>query len=161
MKRREFITLLGGGAAAWPLAARGQVFQKRPLIAVLGGGTRASSLGVMDAFRQGMRELGYVEDGNFDMVYRYADGYAERLPALAQEVVRLKPDVILAPATGQAVVAKKATGTTALLVALEVLVMGAASLLFAPLPFRLPLHRWHSDGASTQRRGGASECVIR
>jgi len=66
---------------------------------------------VMDAFRQGMRELGYVEGGNFDMVYRYADGYAERLPALAQELVRLKPDVILAPATGQTVAAKKATRT--------------------------------------------------
>src|SRR6516225_3142389 len=111
MKRREFITLLGGAAAAWPLAARAQVSQKRPLIAWLGGATRASSLGVMDAFRQGMRELGYVEGGNFDMVYRYADGYAERLPALAQELVRLKPDVILAPATGQTVAAKKATRT--------------------------------------------------
>jgi putative ABC transport system substrate-binding protein len=65
----------------------------------------------VDAFLQGMRELGYVEGGNFEMVYRYSDGYAERLPALAQELLRLKPDVILAPATGQAVAAKKATGT--------------------------------------------------
>jgi putative ABC transport system substrate-binding protein len=58
-----------------------------------------------------MRELGYIEGSNFDITYRYADGYAERLPALAQELVGLKPDVILAPATGQAVAAKKATGT--------------------------------------------------
>jgi putative ABC transport system substrate-binding protein len=111
MRRREFITLLGGSAAAWPLAARGQVSHRRPLIAFLSGGTRAASLGFVDAFLLGMRELGYVEGGNFDIVYRYADGYAERLPTLAQEVVALKPDVILAPATGQAVAAKKATAT--------------------------------------------------
>jgi putative tryptophan/tyrosine transport system substrate-binding protein len=111
MNRRAFITLIGGAAAAWPLVLSAQVSHKRPLIAFLGGGTRASSLGVLDAFLQGMRELGYIEGGNFDMVYRYSDGYAERLPALAQELVRLKPDVIMAPATGQAVVAKKATGT--------------------------------------------------
>ncbi len=58
-----------------------------------------------------MRELGYIEGSNFDIVYRYADGYSERLPMLAQEVVALKPNVILAPATGQAVAAKKATET--------------------------------------------------
>ena len=110
MNRRALITLLGG-AAAWPRVAPAQVSQRRPLVALLGGGTRAASLGVVDAFLQGMRELGYTEGGNFDMAYRYADGYAERLPARAQEVVKLKPDVILAPATGQAVAAKKATGT--------------------------------------------------
>jgi putative ABC transport system substrate-binding protein len=110
MKRRALITLLGG-AAAWPLVVHAQASQRRPLVALLGGGTRAASLGVVDAFLQGMRELGYIEGSNFDMVYRYADGYAERLSALAQEVVKLKPDVIFAPATGQAVAAKKATGT--------------------------------------------------
>jgi putative tryptophan/tyrosine transport system substrate-binding protein len=110
MRRRDFITLLGG-TVAWPLAARAQVSHRRPLIAFLSGGTRAASLGFVDAFLVGMRELGYVEGSNFDIVYRYADGYAERLPTLAKEVVGLKPDVILAPATGQAVAAKKATGT--------------------------------------------------
>jgi putative ABC transport system substrate-binding protein len=58
-----------------------------------------------------MRQLGYVESRNFDVVYRYADGYAERLPALAKELVQLKPNVILAAATGQAVAAKNATAT--------------------------------------------------
>ena len=58
-----------------------------------------------------MQELGYVEGRNFAIIYRYADGYAERLPALAEELVGLKPAVILAPATGQAVAAKKATAT--------------------------------------------------
>src|SRR5262249_14800780 len=108
MKRREFLTLLGGATAAWPLAARAQ---ERPLIAWLSGGARGASVGFIDAFLQGMRELGYVESRNFDVVSRYADGYAERLPALAEELVRLKPKVILAAATGQAVAAKNATAT--------------------------------------------------
>jgi ABC-type uncharacterized transport system substrate-binding protein len=111
VRRRQFLTLLGGTAAAWPLKADAQLSQRRPLIAFLSGGTRAASLGFADAFLQGMRELGYFEGSNLDIVYRYADGYAERLPTLAQEVVALKPDVILAPATGQAVAAKKATAT--------------------------------------------------
>ena len=85
MKRREFIALLGGAAAGWPLAARAQVSHRRPLIAFLSGGTRAASLGFVDAFFLGMRKLGYVEGSNFDIVYRYADGYVERLPTLAKE----------------------------------------------------------------------------
>jgi len=108
MKRREFITLLGGAAAAWPRVTRAQ---QRPLVAWLSGGARAASLGFVDAFLEGMRQLGYVESRNFDVVYRYADGYAERLPALAKELVQLKPNVILAAATGQAVAAKNATAT--------------------------------------------------
>src|SRR5262245_9404206 len=93
IERRPFITLLGGAAAAWPLAARAQ---ERPLIAWLSEGARGASVGFINAFLQGMRELGYVESRNFDVLYRYADGYAERLPALAEELVRLKPKVILA-----------------------------------------------------------------
>ena len=108
--RRKFLATLGG-AAAWPLAARAQVSPRLPLVAWLSGGARPASLGFVDAFLQGMRELGYIESRNFDVVYRYADGYAERLPTLAQELVRLKPDVILAAATGQAVAAKSATST--------------------------------------------------
>jgi len=111
MNRRAFITLLSGAAVAWPLAARAQVSSRLPLVAWLSGGARPASLGFVDAFLQGMRELGYVESRNFDVVYRYADGYAERLPTLAQELVRLKPNVILAAATGQAVAAKSATST--------------------------------------------------
>ena len=111
VKRREFITLIGGAAAAWPLAARAQVSSRLPLVAWLSGGARPASLGFVDAFLQGMRELGYIESRSFDVVYRYADGYAERLPTLAQELVQLKPNVILAAATGQAVAAKSATST--------------------------------------------------
>jgi putative tryptophan/tyrosine transport system substrate-binding protein len=109
--RREFITLLGGAAAAWPLAARAQTSTKRPLIAWLSLGERTSSWVFVEAFLQGMREHGDVEERQFDIVYRFADGYIERLPSLADELVRLNPDVILAPASGPAVAAKKATAT--------------------------------------------------
>jgi putative tryptophan/tyrosine transport system substrate-binding protein len=108
MRRREFVSLLGG-AAAWPLAGRAQTSMKRPLIAWLSLGERTSSWVFVEAFLQGMREHDYVEGRQFDIVYRFADGYIERLPSLAEELVRLNPDVILAPASGPAVAAKKAT----------------------------------------------------
>ena len=110
MNRRAFIAGLGG-AAAWPLMARAQVSPGRPLIAWLSGGAQPGSSVFVDAFLQGMREHGYVEGRNFDIMYRFADGYVDRLPALAEELVRLHPNVILAPASGPAVAAKKVTST--------------------------------------------------
>ena len=110
MRRREFFGVLGSAAAAWPLAVLAQS-PKRPIIAWLGTGSRAASSGFIDALLQGMRDLGYVEGRDFDIVYRLGNGYAERLPALAEELVRLKPNVIVAAATGPAVAAKKATAT--------------------------------------------------
>jgi putative ABC transport system substrate-binding protein len=111
MRRREVITLLAGAAAAWPFGARAEVAPKRPLIAWLSGGTAQFSAGFVDNFLRGMRDLGYVEGRNFDMLYRFADGYGDRLPALTDEVVRLKPDVILASAIIAAFAARKATST--------------------------------------------------
>jgi putative ABC transport system substrate-binding protein len=111
MKRREFITLLGGAAAAWPIATRAQVPSKRPTIAWLSGGTRQVSESFIENFLRGMSELGYVGGRHFDMIYRFTDGFQERLPALTDEVVQLKPDIILAPAVIGAVAAKKATST--------------------------------------------------
>jgi putative ABC transport system substrate-binding protein len=110
MRRREFIALVGG-AAVWPAVARAQVSPKRPLIAWLSGGTLTSSSRFAVYFLQGMRELGYVEGGNFDIVYRYSEGFQDRLPALTEEVVRLNPDVILASAVVSAVAAMNATST--------------------------------------------------
>jgi putative ABC transport system substrate-binding protein len=110
VRRREFITLLGG-AAAWPLGAHAEVSSKRPVIAWLSGGTAQFSAGFVDNFLRGMRDLGYVERRNLDMVYRFTDGYGDRLPVLTDEVVRLKPDVILASAIIAAVAARKATAT--------------------------------------------------
>jgi putative tryptophan/tyrosine transport system substrate-binding protein len=111
MRRREFIILLGGAATAWPHSALAQASTKRPLIAWLSGGERTASWVFVEAFLQGMRDLGYVDGQQFDIAYRFADGYVERLPTLADEMVRLNPSVILAPASGPAVAARKATAT--------------------------------------------------
>jgi putative ABC transport system substrate-binding protein len=105
MIRRHVIMLIGG-APFWAAAARAQVSPRHPLVAWLSGGAQAASSGFVDAFLQGMREQGHIQGRDIDIVYRYADGYAERLPTLAEELVRLKPNVILAPATAQAVAAK-------------------------------------------------------
>jgi ABC-type uncharacterized transport system substrate-binding protein len=110
MRRREFLAALGG-AALWLPVADAQVSPRRPLIAWLSGGGQPGSTVFVDAFLQGMREHGYVEGRNFDIVYRYADGYVERLPALAEELIHLHPSLILAPASGPAVAARKTTST--------------------------------------------------
>ena len=111
MRRREFVTLLCGVAVAWPRAARAQPSAKRPLIAWLSTGAPAGVQVFIDAFLQGMRDHGYAEGRQFDITYRFADGYIERLPALADELVRLNPNVILAAASGPALAAKRATAT--------------------------------------------------
>ena len=108
--RRELIAALGSAAAAWPFSARAQVLHKRPLIAWLSGTTQEGTALYIDAFLKGMKDLGYVEGHNFDIMYRFSDGYQDRLPALAEEIIRLKPSVIMGAAIG-AVAARKATST--------------------------------------------------
>ncbi len=110
MRRREFVTLLGGAVAAWPLAARAQASPKGPTIAWIGTSPQLNA-SFIENFLRGMRELGYAEGRNFEMLYRFTDGYQERLPALTEEVIRLKPDVIVAAAVIYAVAARKATST--------------------------------------------------
>jgi putative tryptophan/tyrosine transport system substrate-binding protein len=118
MKRRQFITLIGGVAAAWPLTARGEVTRKRPLIGRLSFGSRDAPLiaKYIDRFLSGMRELGYVEGQDFDMTYGMADFHSDRLPQVAAEMVELAPDVIVAGATLDAVAAAKATATIPIVV---------------------------------------------
>ena len=70
LKRRDFITLLGGAAAAWPLAARGESSRKLRIIGVLAGASGESARPQSDSFRQGLRDLGYVEGVDFELVYR-------------------------------------------------------------------------------------------
>jgi putative tryptophan/tyrosine transport system substrate-binding protein len=115
LARRQFITLLGGLAAAgsvfWPLVARAEPSSKRPTIAWIAPGTREVGASFIQSFLRGMLEFGHIEGRSFDMVYRFADGYQERLPALTEEVVRLKPEVILASAVAATVAARKATST--------------------------------------------------
>ena len=106
MRRRDFITLLGGAAASsacWPFAglAQQQAAGRLPLVAVLVGQSQAASSGWVSSLPQGLQELGYVEGRDLEIVYRYADGDYTRLPALADELVKLKPQVVVsAPATG-------------------------------------------------------------
>jgi putative ABC transport system substrate-binding protein len=119
MRRRHFIKLIGGAAAAWPLAARGQVSRKRPLIGRLSFASRDTPLLVryINGFLSGMRELGYVEGRDFDITYAMADFRRDQLPRVAAELVNLAPDVIVAGATLEAVAAAKATATIPIVVA--------------------------------------------
>ncbi len=108
--RRTFIAMLAGGLLAAPLAAGAQQAAKVARIGVLATNLAASPH-MREAFRQGLRDLGYVEGGNLVIEYRDAEGKLERLPALAAELVALKVDVIVAGSTPGALAAKQATRT--------------------------------------------------
>ena len=110
MKRREFITLLSGAAAVWPLAASAQQ-AKAATIGLLGTGSAAAQSHWTAAFVQRMRELGWVEARNLAIEYRWAEGHTERLRDLANELVRLKVDVIVTHNTPGPLAAKQATST--------------------------------------------------
>ena len=107
MKRRKFISLVGG-AVAWPRRVLAQATGRRALIAWLWGGSQSVADGyvragkVLTPFLEGMRELGYTEGRDFDMVYGFADGDYDRMPTLAAELANLNPNVFIAPATVQA-----------------------------------------------------------
>ena len=109
MKRREFITLLGGAAAAWPLAARAQQTAMVPTIGFLGSGTPAAHGHWVAAFVQRLRELGWIEGRNLTIEYRWAEGSSDRAAELAAEFVRLKVDVIVTYANPMVVATKRAT----------------------------------------------------
>jgi ABC-type uncharacterized transport system substrate-binding protein len=115
MKRREFITLLGG-AAAWPLAARAQQ-PTMPVIGVLCAGNAQALERYLASFREGMRRLGYVEGSNIRFEFRFADGYLDRLPDLAVELVRLNPHVIVSTPLPAHLAARKATSTIPIVMA--------------------------------------------
>jgi putative ABC transport system substrate-binding protein len=109
MQRRDFITLLAGAAAAWPLAAYAQQAVKLHRIGILS--PELPPPGFLEAFRQGLRELGYVEGQDITFEVRNAEGYSQRLTALANLLVGLKVDVILAINTPSVQAAKKASAT--------------------------------------------------
>ena len=114
MKRREFITMLGGAAAVWPLVARAQQLKVPRIGALVLTNEDARSFG--KELREGLRELGYNEGQNFTFEFRSAEGNADLLPELAAELVRLKVDIIAAIFTPCALAAKQATRETPIFV---------------------------------------------
>jgi putative ABC transport system substrate-binding protein len=134
MKRRAFITLLGGAAVGWPLAAGAQQQTVRPLIAILSPLSAASAARNIAGFRSGLRDLGYLEGHNATLALRYGGGAPERMAPLAQELVALKPDVLMAGSRSGALAAQAATRTIPIVIitADDPVVLGIAHSIARP-----------------------------
>jgi len=133
VRRREFITLVGGAAAGWPLAARAQQ-TKVARIGFLGSVSASSHAPRLAAFRAGLRDLGWLEGTNLFIEYRWAEGNYERLRGLADELVQLKVDVLVTHATPAALAAKSATSTIPIVLTAvgDILGLGLVSSLRLP-----------------------------
>ena len=109
MKRREFIVVLGSAAATWPNLVAAQLSGRPALIAMLVSGSSSGWSRNVQSFRHGLKEYGYTEGRDIEIVYRYADGDPASLPVLAEELVKLKPSIIVTTSTSAALAAKQAT----------------------------------------------------
>src|SRR6266702_1415751 len=117
MRRRDFITLLGGAAVTWPFGARAQQPDTTPLIGLLFAGTMTCQARNLKAFRDGMHALGRDEGRNIRFEYRFADGYLDRLPGLAAELIFLKPSVIVSSPLPANLAARRTTNTIPIVMA--------------------------------------------
>src|SRR5262245_66516753 len=107
MRRREFIKLIGGSVAtAWPLAARAQQ-SGTPVIGFISSRSQKESTTVVDAFRQGLRDLGYIDGATVTVEYQWADGQLARLPTIAAELVNRRVAVVVAAAGGRPALAQE------------------------------------------------------
>ena len=122
MNRREIITLLGGAVVAWPVVARGQAARKRPLLGWLGGLSQHDQVAMRnrDAFVQGLREHGYEDGKNVDIIYRWADGDISRVPELVTDLVALDPAVIVSAGNTWTIALSQATSIVPIVSALLV-----------------------------------------
>ena len=112
MRRREFITLVGGGAAAWPFTARSQQAERMPVIGFMSARSPQDSEYLVEAFRLGLKDGGFVEGQNVTVEYRWAQGEYSRLPALARELVDRKVAVLLGIGGDSSALAAKAATST-------------------------------------------------
>jgi putative ABC transport system substrate-binding protein len=134
MRRREFITLVGGPAVAWPLAARAQRSAKLPTIGLLGASSASQQNQWTAAFLQRLRELSWTEGRNFAIEYRWADGSNERAAEMAAELVRLQVDVIVTSGTPIILAAKRATATVPIVFATAADPVGSGLVASLPRP---------------------------
>src|ERR1700688_2446310 len=119
MQRREFITLLGGAAVAWPVAAHAQQPEQMQRIGYLGSDSASRTAVRVDALRTGLHDLGYVEGKNIIIEFRWAEGNYDRLPGLADELVHRRVDVLVTHGTPGTRAAKQATKTIPIVMAIS------------------------------------------
>jgi putative tryptophan/tyrosine transport system substrate-binding protein len=139
IRRREFFGLLAGILASGPFLALAQVPPKRRLVAVIIASSRADSERWRKGLPQGLQELGYVESRDYEIEYRYADGDITRQPALANELIQLKPSVIVVGNSAAAIAAKQATATIPIV----------AAATFDPVSIGLVASHAHPEGNVT------------
>jgi putative ABC transport system substrate-binding protein len=133
MRRRDLIILVGGAAAAWPLAARAQQAGKVARIGWLRHGTAAANADRVEAMRAGLRQLGYVEGKTIALEFRWAET-VDQLPALATELVRMNVDVIFAPSSTEVEAARQATNAIPIVFAVHADPVGIGHVASLPRP---------------------------